>query len=171
MTPVRKPIGAPTLTLISQGAIKILQRRASFYAPAMGLGMVACVLAWASLWIAIIPAVIALWMRWQHQRWSLMAKVTESAPLADYLLTDALDLRWMAWAIDLEPRAKLLIQKRRPNGQFRSVDMREIEAGFACDAYDAPKRAPYHGDYQRAHDDLNARRTRERRALWQASPI
>ena len=93
-----------------------------------------------------------------------------STPIEDYLLTDDADLRWVAWAIDLKPRAKLMMLDRRPDGQFRSVDIREISACFAHDTYDVPKRAPYNGDVDRAIDDLEDRRTKEKRALWQATP-
>ena len=165
-----KPVNAPTAVLLSKRGLSILQRRANLYRPMLGLGLVAGVLAFASLLIAVIPAAGCIWLGVNRFRWRSMAEVTRSTPIDDYLLTDDADLRWMAWAIELEPRAKLLMQQRRPDGQFRSVDVREISACFAHDTYDVPKRAPYHGDVDRAIDDLEDRRVKEKRALWQATP-
>ncbi len=165
-----KPVNAPTAVLLSQGGLSILQRRANLYRPMLGLGVLAVVLAYVAPLVAVLPAAGCLWLGMHRFRWRSMAEVTRSTPIEDYLLTDDADLRWMAWAIELEPRAKLLMLDRRPDGQFRSVDMREIAACFAHDTYDVPKRAPYHGDVDRAIDDLEDRRTREKRALWQATP-
>ena len=73
-----------------------------------------------------------------------MAAIKRAALIADYVLSDVDDLRWMAWAMTLEPRAQLLMQRLRPEGHCRSVEFREISACFAHDAFGAVASEPSH---------------------------
>ncbi len=164
-----KPVNAPTAVLLSKGGLQILQRRANLHRPMIGLGIAALLLVPISPLFAIIPAASWVWMGIHRYRWRSMAEITRATQISDYVLTDDADLRWIAWAMELEPRAKILMQRLRPDAQYRSVDVREISACFAHDTYDVPKRPPYNGDVDRAIDDLEDRRSREKRALWQAT--
>ncbi len=165
-----KPVNAQTAVLLSKGGLNILQRRANLYRPMLGLGLVAGVLAFMSPMIAVIPAAGCIWLGVHRFRWRSMAEVTRSTPIDDYLLTDDADLRWMAWAIELEPRAKLLaifqVINRAINIAVIGCALRYV-VGIVCKT--RRNLAHINGAKLTVWTPL-LHRVKEKRALWQAAP-
>jgi len=162
---LRMPTYAPTNAAIGARAVWIINiKHRIFYGwivmGAVALGLIAAKQPFA-LWSA--PAIVALILGALFARWSFRCNLIRDALIPDYLLTDSVDLRWMDWVAEYEPRIAAVLAKRRPDRQYRSSDFQAALWRLAYAWQDRPRLPPYFGDSERSLDDLETRQTKERR--------
>ena len=157
---------APTMHVINQGAFKIAGYKHNISYGIWMFSALTFVLLYlkapASNWVPML--LITLLLGGVYWRWTFLSNQVGDARISDYVLSDAVDLAWLAWARDLEPHVDALLEKRRPDGCYTA---RDFQKAYGCHAYywaDLPRRAPYYGDSERCFDDLEKRRAPQRRA-------
>ena len=61
-----------------------------------------------------------------YWRWSYLSNQLRDVWIRDYVLSDAVDLAWMEWIKDLEPRIDAMLEKRRPDARYTAAHPRPV---------------------------------------------
>ena len=99
-----------------------------------------------------------------YWRWTYLSNQIRDARITDYVLTDVVDLSWLEWARNLEPEVDMWLDANRPDRRYTARDFQQAYWRHAYYWADLPRRAPYYGDVDRCHSDLEVRRQPQRLA-------
>ena len=98
-----------------------------------------------------------------YWRWSYLSNQLRDVWIRDYVLSDAVDLAWMEWIKDLEPRIDAMLEKCRPDARYTAHD---FQKAFSAYGYyrDLAQRAGMRSEDAWADymESLEERRDRER---------
>jgi|GEM_PF-1557741 len=159
-------LNAPTMLRINQGAFKIAGYKHHLSYGVWMFSAMSFVLlsmrAPARLWVPIL-AINAL-LGFIYWRWTYLSNQIRDAAVPEFLLTEPVDLAWLAWVRDLEPEIDAMLTRRRADGRYTSRDMQQAYWRHAYYWADMPKRSPYFGDTDRCFEDLEKRREPQRLA-------
>ena len=163
----KMPCYAPAMYVVTAPVLTIIHHKARLVEGAWVFGALTFALllvrAPASNWVPML--LIALLLAGLHWRWKSMSNMARDVWVRDYVLTEPVDLAWMEWIKDLEPRIDLMLEKHRPDGRYTVRDFQKAFWRHAFYKNDLQKRSPYYGDWEQCTDDLEDRRDRERTAL------